>query len=157
MECLNELDKRAFEFFKKFSQAEFALKNVPKFRKIGIGGKAEANWNAFFKDQSVVSVIQNARDDLKEARDYILANPPQKLIIRSNRLVWDDVPSTTNTNNDLNLSLRCIRNNLFHGGKSVQSGGFEDNQRNKDLLRHGIRILDACLMACTCTQQYYDF
>lgn len=72
--------------------------------------------------------------------------PPLKQVLKDGVLDWksteeENVPLLLK----LILSVRRVRNNLFHGGK-FPSVNLEDPGRNADLLESSIVILEGCLL-----------
>tara|TARA_B100001540_G_C15770373_1_gene626023 strand:- start:494 stop:946 length:453 start_codon:yes stop_codon:yes gene_type:complete len=137
-----KLDELAAEFFKTFSRMEYALK-AASFHKGN--GKAEANWTAF------AEAINTCFDDIDDphliaALDYIENNPPKKQVVRDGTLEWSDVVPQSASKVDLMLLyIRRVRNNLFHGGKF--NGRWFEPERSRELIKHSLVILNACLNA----------
>lgn len=55
-------------------------------------------------------------------------------------LIWEDRVYEKNLKGAVE-ALKQLRNNLFHGNKCVIGGGFEENVRNRELLRLGLILI----------------
>lgn len=109
-----ELHDLAFEFFKVFSRFEYALK-AAGFHKGE--GPAEANWDNFATAIDP-HLSQVAPGVVKDAIEFLLAQPPKKQFIGTTGLEWRSVPANQGSPaKDLFTYVRRVRNNLFHGGK----------------------------------------
>ncbi|CAM3142941.1 hypothetical protein DRF59_12675 [Chryseobacterium flavum] len=83
---------------------------------------------------------------MEEAVNYLKNNPPKIQIFSDGNLEWK--PRVRDINqpliNKLSLSIRDVRNNLFHGGKF--NGNYkEDESRNYILLKSVIVVLQEWL------------
>jgi hypothetical protein len=145
------LNHLAAELFRTFSRFEYSLKAAGFHRG---DGDAEPDWRTFAL--SIEAGLQNPNgEELREAIDYILHNPPKKQVIRNGVLEWSDAPPTTNSRADLILLyVRRVRNNLFHGGKF--NGRWFEPERSKVLLRCSLVILQGCLEASPQVRNAYD-
>jgi len=131
------------EFFITFSRFECALKTSNFVN--GDNERVMANWDTFIASIRP-DFDKNKTDKLKKAVDYILQNPPRIQIINNGEIGWRDRHFQNNEHeiNRLGLSIRDIRNNLFHGGKF--NGVYEEDvSRNFILLKGAIIILDEWL------------
>lgn len=142
------------EFFLIFARAEFALKNSGFVK--GNEREASPDWdrfaasikNSFAKDKS---------DDLTQAANYILNNPPMKQVLRQNTLMWKaNVPHGKLTDIEVLIRLvRRIRNNLFHGGKH-NIALFEDTERTTRLLKSSLIVIQECLLLAPHVKTTFD-
>jgi hypothetical protein len=124
-----------------FSRCEYSLKRIAP--KAGLWFVAEPNWDKFADD------IANPLTSIDEAqflasRNYLVNNPPARLLFKNNALRWDKNPKRPGES-DARYWLRLcrdVRNNLFHGGKFEQR---DENQmqRDRELIRHADRLLRA--------------
>lgn len=131
------------EFFIIFSRFECALK-ASGFHNEN-NGRVTANWDTFVA--SIREEFDSERTDtLKSAVDYLTQHPPKVQAINGNSLVWNERNFNQNEPivNRLCLSIRDIRNNLFHGGK-FQGNYQEDVSRNYKLLKSSIVVLNEWL------------
>jgi hypothetical protein len=131
------------EFFITFSRFECALK-ASNFANVN-NEKVNANWDAFVASIAATFNIEKSAG-LKVAVEYLIQNPPRIQSLDNGQLSWRDRPFQKNVTplTRLNLSIRDIRNNLFHGGKF--NGNYqEDISRNFILLKNSIIILNEWL------------
>jgi hypothetical protein len=144
-------DQLASEMFRTVARFEYALKATGYHDG---DGNADANWRKFAA--SVPNLFENPADQsLVDATRYILCHPPKKQIIASGKLGWSDVEPDSNGRVDLILLyVRRVRNNLFHGGKFA--GGSLPPERDELLLRHSLKILEACRSASQKIRDAYD-
>ena len=134
-----ELDRLAVELFKKFARIEYALKAA------GFNdgeGEAKPNWDKF---ASSVSGVLEKDPAISAAIKYMIEKPPKKQVIRNQLLEWEEVTPNASKTHEILLCVRRVRNNLFHGGKF--NGHWFAPERSKELLRHSLDILNACLRA----------
>lgn len=133
-------------FFIAFSRFEYALKEQGFV--IRNQGKVTANWDAFAASLREDFRQERSRE-LQAAVNYLHDSPPRKQIIQDDtRLGWSSsrYPENTPLIHELLLSIRTIRNNLFHGAKFQEI--FHENQnndRNRQLLQSSLVILEECL------------
>lgn len=142
------------EFFITFSRFECALK-VTGFAK---GGEesVQANWETF------AAVIRQDFDNstksksVLDALNYITEHPPRVQNYLNGALGWRDRVFEPNQPpiNKLCLSIKDIRNNLFHGGKF--NGNYqEDVSRNYILIKSSLEILNHWLQLNQTVKQNY--
>lgn len=136
-ETTQAVTKSACDFFYFFSRFEFALKANGYLKSRRPGNRAEPDWNMFEKKwQSKYKLTQSAAHMLDLA-------PKCQVVGANGELSWLPL-NLGNFKFELNkviLSLRTVRNNLFHGGKH----GVEDwdnGTRACDLLNAGVTILN---------------
>ena len=132
-----------------FSRFEYALKASGYFKRHQpvppTWPKAEPDWDRFAVSLRA-SFNANATDDIRRACEYLFDSPPNQQIILNDAVAWG-TPVRPNDETDIEFLLRmvrCVRNNLFHGGKH-NIGVHEDVQRTERLLRSSLTILAACL------------
>lgn len=137
----------AWQFFIFFSRFEYALKRSGKYLKKD-SDFAEADWDNFAKDFSR-KFSKFASPELQQAVDYFIESPPRKLKRKGTQIEYSE-PWKYNSNNSnytffewLLLSIRTVRNNLFHGGK-FPGTPISDPSRDRVLLYHSITILNHC-------------
>lgn len=156
------------EFFLTFSRFEYALKDsglfkapnnnaIKSFKEKGILPEAEPDWNSFAI--SLQDVFRTDRTEaLKQACEYIWDSPPMKQVIIINDGIAWKTPLRPDSVQELVFLLRvvkCIRNNLFHGGK-YNIEVHEDTKRTEMLLRSSLVILEECLSLATQVRQAFD-
>ncbi len=131
------------EFFITFSRFEFALKSANYVNTDN--GKVMANWDTFTQSISNSFNVEKTQI-LKKSIEYLLENPAKIQIIDNGQLGWKNRVFEVNAPliNKLSLTIRDIRNNLFHGGKF--NGSYEqDVSRNFLLLKYSIIVLNEWL------------
>lgn len=121
------------DFFIIFSRFEYSLKRSGYIT--GNDKKCEANWDEFFKKY---------KDEIKKLskKRYfqdLLKNPPKKQIITDGKLAWK-LNKYTHEYEAINNYIRCVRNNLFHGGKFPMTP-VDEPARNKQLILNCKEIL----------------
>jgi hypothetical protein len=128
-----------FKFFITFARFEFALKNSNDFCIVSQRGKCSADWDKFIK--SIKDFDPDINLDLREACMYIIENPPKKQSKRGNQLQWEDSVFEGTGLQKLNIYIRRIRNNLFHGGK-FNGIMIPDVSRNARLITSALIVLN---------------
>lgn len=141
------------EFFITFSRFECALK-ASNFAN-GDNDRVTANWDTFIASISKAFNLDKT-EELKTAVDYLIQNPPRVQSLDNGKLSWRDRNFQLNAPliNKLSLSIRDVRNNLFHGGKF--NGNYQkDISRNFILLKNSIIILNKWLELSDIVRQNY--
>ena len=130
-----------FEFFMVYSRFEFALKEIPQFRRERDDGHVEPDWRSF-ADFVKLGFNPDQTPELRQAFDYYLQHPPKIQGVEDNLLSWNEnLKRASETDFTWVMrSIKGVRNNLFHGGKFPW-----DSFRDVNLLMHGLVILYACL------------
>lgn len=147
------------EFFLVFSRFEYALKASGFFKRHPTDPprwpKAEPDWDSF-----AVSLRDtfnpSATDDLRQACEYLRDSPPNQQVILDDAVAWE-TPVRPDNETDIEFLLRmvrCVRNNLFHGGK-YNIAVHEDTVRTEMLLRSSLTLLAACLKLAPQQQAAY--
>lgn len=137
------------EFFLVFSRFEYALKASGLFKRRTPDpprlSKAEPDWDTFAIDLRD-TFAPNETEELREACRYLQESPPNQQVIIGDDVAWKTSvhPVQEREIEFLLRMVRCVRNNLFHGGK-YNIAIHEDRQRTEILLRSSLVILDACL------------
>ena len=150
-------------FFVTFSRFEYALKASGLFKRTNPQRndpsrppEAQPDWDTFAVSLRYAFQLDRT-ETLKWACEYILDSPPWK------QLIIDDVPSWETPVRpchalDVEFLLRmvrCVRNNLFHGGKH-NNEVHEDIERTKMLLKSSLTILDECLALSPKVKSVFD-
>ena len=142
------------EFFLCFSRVEFALK-ATGFALGDLDG-VRPNWNGFavsLRDK----FDKTANPTLLQACDYILADPPRRQVLVDGSLAWNtqaQAPAEADVDFLLKM-VRCVRNNLFHGGK-YNVALHEDTARSEALLRNCLIILEECVDLSPVVKQAFE-
>jgi hypothetical protein len=148
--------KLAWHFFVFFSRIEYALKRSDRFLNTS-EGDAQPNWDKFGSHYDRVFQLRS-EPELQMAVDYFIAHPPRKQVIANGRLAWSE-PLEFNEKGPLLtwllLSVRRVRNNLFHGGKFPMIP-VADPSRDQDLLRNAMIILTAALSLDGTVERFFD-
>lgn len=136
----------AWHFFILFARFEYALKRDPRYLKAGIGD-AEPNWDKFATDHNSL-FAPDSSPSLAAAVQYFLNEPPRKQLRKNSVMSWSD-PQHHDGKEPLLIWLlrmiRCVRNNLFHGGKFPLIP-VSDPSRDRELLLKAMTILTAALL-----------
>ena len=119
------------DFILWFSRWEYALKCFPHFSRSN-RGFLEPAWSNL--EELLASVPVNA--PLAGALDYFRATPPMRQITIDS---WEPINHLPDWP-FLVLSLKTVRNNLFHGGKH-HSGPVLDPLRDRELLEHCMTVM----------------
>ena len=149
------------EFFLTFARCECALKSTGFYRHHPEDPlnypSAEPDWDTF-----AVSLRDTFKPDatteLREACEYMLESPPNRQIICGGQVTWETPVRPPSESNDIDFlirMIRCVRNNLFHGGKhNIEV--HENTQRTETLLRSSLTILTGCLDVSPNQKAAYD-
>ncbi len=137
------------EFFLTFSRFEYALKASGYFKQHSPDRprlpRAEHDWDRFARSLRA-SFDPNTSDDLRQACEYLLHSPPNQQVIIHREVAWE-TPVRPGQETDVEFLLRmvrCVRNNLFHGGK-YNIEVHESPKRTEHLLRSSLTLLSFCL------------
>lgn len=141
-EIMDEAGLKAVQqFFITFSRFEFALKASITYAHQN-GNNLQPNWDAF--SNSIEGTFDSGKSkELQEATNYILQHPPKKQRLNNGVIIWEDRIFNGNLSDvkKLDLYIRDIRNNLFHGSKF--NGNYDpDTSRDIKLLNYALVILD---------------
>jgi hypothetical protein len=131
------------EFLATFSRFEFALKRAGYVE--GNEKSVSPAWDSFAVDVSRLDpgVLTAALATCP----YLQQHPPLKQVLRDGQLQWDVRQGTSGTAiGDALLSIRTVRNNVFHGGK-FPDGPVTDPLRDEQLIRDCLALLDALLLS----------
>ena len=126
-----------FDFVGYFSRMEYSMKRAGCIKPNT--NKVEVSWDVFIERNQ--HAFQNC--DLNELCPTLYNDPPKNLVFDENgEVCWQDVPPEGSAVSllTLSLSLRRVRNNLFHGGK-YHGDGVHGFDRSSDLLREGIDLI----------------
>ena len=124
--------------FKVMMRLEFGLKETA-YCQTARNQNAEVDWDRFANESLGASFF----DAMKAAGNVnvLLQKPPKRQIVdEQGYLDWEKVGAVSNIQ-ELIGSLRRVRNNLFHGGKS----GDPDKDRNDALVGNALSLVDAIL------------
>lgn len=133
-------EELANQFVAVFSRFEYALK-AAGYLAASEKGTVWATWDKFANDHNG-EFDPSASEELKEASSYLRDKPPRKQTVKDGRLDWKIVTRSEKGLLALLLSVRCVRNNLLHGGKY---GCPAEEGRDAQLVKHSLVVLEACL------------
>ena len=149
----HHIDPIASEFFFTFARMEYALKATGRF--VDNRRDAKADWTRLANDLGD-RFNENGAPELKEAVSYYRDHPPKKQVVRNNQLEWDDTPPDHISELDLLFAyIGRVRNNLFHGGK-FRGRVLADPERSETLMRHGLTILNVCLILAVDLREAFE-
>lgn len=145
----------AIEFMATFSRMEYALKSTGTYM-LGDNKKVQADWDKF-ANHIDSRFNQLNTPELIASQKYLWSKPPKKQVIKNNKLDFDDltIDKSQKTTQQLLIFVRTVRNNLFHGGKFLDSGEAEQG-RNKQLVASSLTIIKACIALDTNVKQSYE-
>jgi len=134
--------KLAYRFFLVFSRFEYALKRAGYVT--GGGDSLAADWDKFSSAYWKTHIPSNI-PKLRKAWAYFSSHPPRKQILDNGSISWSK-PQARTTEPELTwllVSIRTVRNNLFHGGKYPYNP-ISDQARDSILLEHTLTIIEVC-------------
>jgi hypothetical protein len=140
-ELLNVPRDLTLEFLAIFTRFEFALKKAGYAQ--GDDSKVSPDWDSFAKDlarldAAVLALVLNACQ-------YLQQHPPKKQVLQNGALHWATRQGTSGSViGDVLLSVRTVRNNVFHGGK-FSDGVITDPLRDEQLIRDCLAVLKGLL------------
>ena len=127
------------EFFTTFARTEYALKTARFINMVGdqSRGAFAIDWDRF-ADEIEAAVNQNDFRSDPYIR-YLMRHPPKKEVLTQHGLEWK--PRSRRGQSAVRFLVRSVttvRNNLFHGGKSLGSPLLE---RDRQLMEGALRAL----------------
>ena len=135
---IEEYPAEADRLFKVMMRLEFALKEIG-FCRAANNQNTGVDWDRFANERLGTPFFNTI---IEEGTLCVLVQSPPKhqTIDDQGNLAWKTVAAVSNIQ-ELVGSIRRVRNNLFHGGKS----GDPDRDRNEDLVADALRVIDAVL------------
>ena len=142
----------AVRFFYCFSRFEYALKKAGYTKPDK--KNAEPDWDRFANVELQKAFFDNIKTEPKA--DILFKEPPRKQIVLSDgKLGWcpkaPDFPYRPNSVQKLFEYIRCIRNNLFHGGKVPF-----DSDRDVKLINAALFVLEEALKKSTKVKEAFQ-
>ena len=131
----------AIDFFVTFSRMEYALKQIGFL--VPSSADATADWPRLGRDLDAAFAAV-ADPEVVDARNYLLTDPPKKQVRSGTGTAWRLTQQREKGLELLLVYVKRVRNNLFHGGKASVADEVE-RTRNRDLVRHSLAVLNACL------------
>jgi len=141
LDLLNVPRELTLEFLAMFARFEFALKKAGYA--VGDNSKVSPDWDSFAND--VAKLDATALAPMLNASQYLQQHPPKKQVLDNGALRWVARQGTTGSAiGDVLLSVRTVRNNLFHGGK-FPDAMVTDPLRDEQLIRDCLAVLKGLL------------
>jgi len=147
------------DFFLTFSRFEYALKASGLLKRHPEAPEdlppAEPDWDRFAASLRD-TFTQERTSELQEACTYLLTYPPNKQVLLGGAPAWE-TPARDGRVTDIEFLLRmvrCVRNNVFHGGKHSISA-HESKERTEHLLRSCMTVLQEALALSPDQEQAY--
>jgi hypothetical protein len=140
LELLNVPRDLTLEFLAIFARFEFALKKAGYAQ--GDDSKVSPDWDSFARD---VAKLDAALAPMLNGCQYLQQHPPKKQVLQNGALQWVARQVTSGSAiGDVLLSVRTVRNNVFHGGK-FPDGVITDPLRDEQLIRDCLAVLKGLL------------
>lgn len=141
LDALNIPHELTLEFLATFARFEFALKKAGYAQ--GDDSKVSPDWDSFGRDLAKRDAATLA--PALSASQYLQQHPPKKQVLQNGALHWVVRQGTTGSAiGDVLLSVRTVRNNVFHGGK-FRDGMIADPLRDEQLIRDCLAVLKGLL------------
>lgn len=141
---IGESIEKAYLLFVIFSRFEFALKAIGCTQEKS--EEAKASWQKFGieNDNKFQQLLADEKNiHLKTAASYLFGSPPQILKVDNKKLNFKPREKAKKENlEELLMIILVIRNNLFHGSKSLN---IPEASRDEKLLLNSLSVLDECL------------
>jgi hypothetical protein len=129
------------EFIGTFARFEYALKRAGYVS--GDDRSARADWDRF--GDYLAGLSPEMLAPVLASCMYLQSRPPLKQVLDKGRLVWRERGSAGgDAIEEALLSIRTVRNNLFHGGKFPE-GRVEEPLRDEQLIRDCLAVFDLLL------------
>lgn len=132
-------------FFFWFARFEYALKKGDFFKSSEKPLRnAEADWDKFAN--RLGDSFFNEMKGADECR-ILFKEPPKKQVINNGRLGWKPLSKSEDCQ-QLFHAVRRVRNNLFHGGKTMAGPYGYPDDRDKNLIEASLFVLEKALEKC---------
>jgi hypothetical protein len=118
-------------FFATFARFEYALKRCRYLKKTGKGQPAEVSYEKLAQDLPA-NFLQSVLD--AERAKCLMGDPPRSLVVTDYGIGFGPQPEAVQDTAELLRYLWRVRNNLFHGGKSLPGSRDRDQQLMVDVL-----------------------
>ncbi len=141
LDLLNVPRQLALEFLATFARFEFALKKAGYVQ--GDDSRVSPEWDLFARDVAKLDAAVLA--PVLNVCQYLQQHPPKKQVLQNGQLRWVERQGTSGSAiGDVLLSVRTVRNNVFHGGK-FPDGPVAEPLRDEQLIRDCLAVLEALL------------
>jgi hypothetical protein len=105
--------------------------------------QVSADWDRFAHD--IAAIASELLAPIISSCPYLASHPPKKQVLDGTRLVWKvRGPSGGSPIEEILLSVRTVRNNVFHGGKFPE-GPVTEPLRDEQLIGDCLAVLHALL------------
>jgi hypothetical protein len=129
------------EFLGTFARFEYALKRAGYVA--GDEKHASADWDRFARE--LATATPEVLKSLVACGSYLQRHPPMKQVLENGRLMWKvRGASGGSAVEEILLSVRTVRNNVFHGGKFPE-GPVAEPLRDEQLIRDCLDVLNSLL------------
>jgi hypothetical protein len=129
------------EFLGTFSRFEYALKRSGYLR--GDKTRIDADWDQLGGDLS--SADQKMLSPVLACCEYLREKPPKKQVLVDGQLAWKSRGASGGSEiEEVLLSVRTVRNNVFHGGKYPE-GPVAEPLRDEQLIRDCLAVMYSLL------------
>lgn len=137
LKSLNISRDLALEFLATFSRFEFALKKAGYVH--GDDTKVVPDWDSFSRDVARFDAATLA--PVLGSCGYLRQHPPKKQVLQNGVVQWvHRKRGSGSAIGDVLLSVRTVRNNVFHGGK-FPDGPVVEPLRDEALIRDCLAAL----------------
>jgi len=141
LDLLNVPRELTLDFLATFARFEFALKKAGYAQ--GDDSKVLPDWNSFGRDVAKLDAALLA--PVLNSCQYLQQHPPRKQVLQNGALHWVARQGTSGSAiGDVLLSVRTLRNNVFHGGKFPE-GPVAEPLRDEALIRDCLTVLKGLL------------
>jgi hypothetical protein len=140
-DLLNVPRELTLEFLAVFARFEYSLKRAGYAQ--GDEARVSPDWDSFARDVSALDaeVLAPVLNSCK----YLQEHPPKKQVLSAGQLQWAERKGTSGSAiGDALLSVRTVRNNVFHGGK-FPDGPIAEPLRDEQLIRDCLALLESLL------------
>jgi hypothetical protein len=129
------------EFIGVFARFEYALKRAGYVE--GDDKRVGAAWDRFARDLTALG--PDILAPIVGCCPYLLNHPPKKQVLEDGQLAWEvRGPAGGPAIEEILLSVRTVRNNVFHGGKFPE-GAVAEPLRDEHLIRDCLAVLHSLL------------
>ena len=128
------------EFIGTFARFEYALKRSGYAH--GSESQVNPDWDRLGRE--LATLDEAALSPVIECCPYLRSHPPMKQVLESGLLAWKPRAAMTSEIETILMSVRTVRNNVFHGGK-FPDGPVAEPLRDENLIRDCLALLESLL------------
>jgi hypothetical protein len=140
------------EFLGTFARLEYALKRAGYV--LGDEKRVSADWDRLGRELALLDTATLA--PLIGCCQYLQSHPPMKQVLEQKQLVWKIRGTAGSQVEDILLSVRTVRNNVFHGGKFPDRHVAEP-LRDERLIRDCLAVMHALLSSPTIPREIAEY